>query len=138
WSAFRFHPLDVAGWTVAVSVSGVFLLGISLEAALLSAFLTNAIVLFGHTNVRTPRWLGFLIARPERHALHHGRGHPRKNYADVPLVDMLFGTFENPEQAPARTGFWDGASERTGDLLLGRDLGQEPTHPSRRGGALTT
>jgi sterol desaturase/sphingolipid hydroxylase (fatty acid hydroxylase superfamily) len=126
WSALRFHPLDIAGWTVITSVSAIFLFGISLEAALLHAFLANAMAWFGHTNIRTPRWLGYIIARPENHALHHARHIHRKNYADLPLIDMLFGTFENPETAPEAAGFWDGASERTGALLLGRDV-TEPT-----------
>lgn len=126
WSAARFHPLDIAGWTVMLSASSIFLFGVSLEAALLNAFLASAMAWIGHTNIRTPRWLGYLVARPENHALHHGRGIHRKNYADLPLVDMLFGTFENPQQAPARAGFWDGASERTGKLLLGFDVTEPP------------
>jgi sterol desaturase/sphingolipid hydroxylase (fatty acid hydroxylase superfamily) len=128
WSALRFHPLDIAGWTVLSSVSAIYLFGISLEAALLHAFSANAIAWFGHTNIRTPHWLGYVVARPENHALHHGRGIHRKNYADVPLIDMLFGTFENPETAPEAAGFWDGASEQTGALLLGLDV-TEPANP---------
>ena len=125
WSALRFHPLDVAGWTVLVSVSSIFLFGVALEAALLNAFLASVMAWFGHTNVKTPRWLGYLVARPESHALHHARGLHRKNYADLPLVDMLFGTFQNPDVAPAQAGFWDGASEQTAALLLGRDVAEQ-------------
>src|SRR5690606_25586629 len=124
WSALGFLRLDVAGWTVMVSVSSIFLFGLSLEAALLNAWLASAMAWIGHTNVRTPRWLGFIVARPENHATHHARGVHRKNYADLPLVDMLFGTFENPERAPEHAGFWDGASEQTAALLLGHEVSQ--------------
>lgn len=126
WSALRFHPLDIAGWTAMVSVSSILLCGVSLSAALANAFLASVMAWFGHTNVRTPRWLGFLVARPESHALHHGRGVHRMNYADLPLIDMIFGTFENPASAPAQVGFWDGASEQTSALLLGRDIASPP------------
>lgn len=122
WSAMRFHPLDIAGWTVIASVSILYLFGVSLEAALLTTFAANAVAWFGHTNLRTPRWLGYLVARPENHALHHARGLHRKNYADLPVVDMLFGTFENPDSAPRAAGFWNGASDELGALLLGRDV----------------
>ena len=116
----------MAGWTAVVSVSSIFLFGVSLEAALANSFLGSVVAWIGHTNIRTPRWMGFIVARPESHALHHARGRHRKNYADLPLIDMIFGSFENPQEAPAETGFWEGASERTLALLAGRDLSQPP------------
>lgn len=136
WSALRMHPVDVAGWTVLVSVSSILLLGLSLEAALLNAFFANVMAWFGHTNVRTPRWLGYFIARPENHSVHHARGVHAKNYADLPLVDWLFGTFENPETSAGDVGFWNGASEHTVRLLLGQqvhDLVSEVEASSARG-----
>lgn len=126
WSQFRFHPLDYVGWTVVTSVSSIGILGLSLNAAVLTALASNALALFGHANLRTPRWLGFLVARPENHMLHHARGIHRSNYADLPIIDMVFGTFENPETAPAEVGFWDGASGEIGGLLLGRDMTRPP------------
>lgn len=124
WSQFRFHPLDFAGWTVVNSLSSVFVLGLSLEAAVLTALTINAVNLFGHVNVRTPRWLGYIVSRPENHMLHHARGVHRSNYADLPIIDMLFGTFENPKTAPREVGFWDGASTETSSLMLARDVTQ--------------
>jgi sterol desaturase/sphingolipid hydroxylase (fatty acid hydroxylase superfamily) len=46
------------------------------------------------------------------------------NYANIPLWDMLFGTFRNPPAFPERYGFWDGASAQMGAMLLGRDVGE--------------
>jgi sterol desaturase/sphingolipid hydroxylase (fatty acid hydroxylase superfamily) len=93
------------------------LLGLAPEAgAIAGAFLAfNAA--FQHANIRTPRWLGTLVQRPESHAVHHGRGIHRWNYADLPLWDMVFGTFRNPQTAPSEAGFYDGASARLGTLL---------------------
>ena len=109
-----------------MSTSSIFLFGIGLEAALLNAFLANAMAWVGHTNIETPRWLGYLVARPESHALHHARQVHRNNYADLPLIDMVFGTFENPASAPEQVGFWDGASEQTAALLVGLDVAETP------------
>lgn len=122
WSQFRFHPLDYAGWTVVSSLACVGILGLSVSAAVLTALTTNALGLLGHTNLRTPRWLGYVIARPESHMLHHARGIHQTNFADLPILDIVFGTFENPEVAPEDVGFWDGASSEVGALLLGRDV----------------
>ena len=77
---------------------------------------------FEHTNVKTPRWLGYIIARPENHMLHHARDQHHSNYSDLPIVDMLFGTFENPVVAPTEFGFWDGASQQVIDQFLGREI----------------
>ena len=54
--------------------------------------------------------------------MHHARGVHAFNYADLPLWDLVFGTFRNPPAFEAETGFWDGASKRVGKLLLGRDV----------------
>lgn len=140
WSANRFHPLDAAGWAVVGSVCAVGLLGLATEAALLLATVVAVIAWFGHANLRTPRWLGYIVARPESHALHHARDAHHGNYADLPVVDMLFGTFENPENAPAQVGFFDGASDRVGALLIGKDVSAGSTqhghgHEGSRGAA---
>ena len=70
----------------------------------------------------TPRWLGFLVTRPESHSLHHERNVHARNYGDIPLFDMLFGTFENPPAFDGEVGFYDGGSKRLGAMLAGRPI----------------
>ena len=122
WSAFWFHPLDMAGWTLLSSLVLVGGFGISLDAAIPISIFSAFLGMFQHSNISTPRWLGYLIARPENHAAHHERGVHAYNYGNISLFDMLFGTFRNPEKAPDETGFFDGASNRIGALLIGRKL----------------
>jgi sterol desaturase/sphingolipid hydroxylase (fatty acid hydroxylase superfamily) len=76
--------------------------------------------MFQHTNIRTPRWLGYIVQRPESHSCHHERGVHARNYGDLPLFDMLFGTFHNPERFEGECGFHDGGSARVGAMLIGR------------------
>jgi sterol desaturase/sphingolipid hydroxylase (fatty acid hydroxylase superfamily) len=76
-------------------------------------------------NVRTPRWLGYFIQRPESHTIHHGKGVHRFNYSDLPVFDMVFGTFRNPAGFEMDTGYYDGASARVVDMLLCRDISAE-------------
>jgi len=64
-----------------------------------------------------------LIQRPESHNIHHARGIHGYNYSDLPLWDMLFGTFLNPRTlASVECGFYTGASSRLVDMLLGKDV----------------
>ena len=81
-------------------------------------------VLGNRGNVRTPRWIGYLLQRPESHSIHHERGVHAYNYADFAPIDMLFGTFRNPQDFVEECGFWDGASRQVGAMLAGRDVGQ--------------
>ena len=84
--------------------------------------MTTFFSVFQHANVRTPRWLGFLVQRPESHSLHHARGVHGHNYSDLPVFDLLFGTFRNPAAHAGAAGFYDGASTRVPEMLLAHDV----------------
>ncbi|HKO52836.1 MAG TPA: sterol desaturase family protein [Polyangiaceae bacterium] len=119
--AFLFGPLDMVGWTLC-STLALTVLGVTPEATIVFVLGSSLLSTFQHANLRTPRWLGYLVQRPESHSLHHARGVHRNNYADLPIFDLIFGTFENPRGFAAEAGFYDGASARVSDLLLLRDV----------------
>jgi sterol desaturase/sphingolipid hydroxylase (fatty acid hydroxylase superfamily) len=121
YGAFWFSPLDIVGWTLVPSVA-LALLGLPPAAATATILAITFLGIFQHANLSTPRWLGYLVQRPESHTIHHARGIHAKNYADLPLIDMLLGTFENPHRFEHSTGYWNGASARVLDMLLGRDV----------------
>ena len=52
--------------------------------------------MFQHLNTATPRWLGWLIQRPESHSIHHQRRVHAYNYSDFPPWDWLMNTYRNP------------------------------------------
>jgi len=116
-----FHPADIAIGAVLTSVV-VAILGLSEGAVALAGLLVLFMAVLQHTNVRTPVWLGYLMQRPEGHSLHHMRGVHGDNYGNLGLWDLVFGTFRNPAEFAAEAGFYDGASARMRDLLLGRDI----------------
>ncbi|MCI0507795.1 MAG: sterol desaturase family protein [Gammaproteobacteria bacterium] len=122
YSAYWFSPLDMVGWTALVSICLTLVVGLTPEAATLVLYITTFMGIFQHTNVRTPRWLGYVIQRPESHSYHHERGVHARNYSDLPLFDLIFGTFYNPRGFAPATGFYDGASARVGDMLRFRDV----------------
>jgi sterol desaturase/sphingolipid hydroxylase (fatty acid hydroxylase superfamily) len=124
--AFWFSPADMIGWTVLSSLCLTLIVGITPEAATLVLLATTLMSVFQHGNFRTPRWLGYLLQRPESHSLHHERGVHAGNYSDLPLFDMLFGTFRNPAGFAEHSGFHPGASYRVGSMLLFRDVSADP------------
>lgn len=126
YGAFWFGPLDMIGWTALASVSLTVVIGVTPEAATLVLYVTTFLGVFQHANIRTPRWLGYIVQRPESHSVHHGRGIHNGNFSDLPVFDMLFGTIENPVDFAPATGFYDGASSRVGEMLVFRDVTTPP------------
>jgi len=122
YSAFYFSPLDMAGWTVLGSICFALLIGISPQAITVVILVTNFFSIFQHSNINTPHWLGYIIQRPESHTIHHAKGIHRHNYSDLPIFDILFGTFYNPKSYEHETGFYTGASDRIADMLMFRDV----------------
>jgi len=122
YGAFWFSPLDMAGFTLVGSLALSLVVGLSPAAVTIFLFTAMFSAMFQHANVRTPRWIGYIIQRPESHTLHHGRGLHRYNYADLPIFDILFGTFRNPKDFEVETGFYDGASARVAEMLSFRDV----------------
>jgi sterol desaturase/sphingolipid hydroxylase (fatty acid hydroxylase superfamily) len=124
--AFWFSPLDMVGFTL-MSMLALSVIGLTPAGTTLFVLTATLLATFQHLNVRTPRWLGYLVQRPESHAHHHARGVHRDNYADLPLLDMLFGTFVNPADFAPEQGYYDGASARVPEMLLGRDVTRAPS-----------
>jgi sterol desaturase/sphingolipid hydroxylase (fatty acid hydroxylase superfamily) len=117
------HPFDTL---LSFTLTGLAtaLLGLSPLAAAMAGMLGFASAVVQHMNIRTPHWMGWFLMRPEQHGLHRARNVHAYNYGNVPLWDVLFGTYRNPRSFPERYGFWDGASNRIGAMLLGRDVGE--------------
>lgn len=122
FGAYYLHPFDAAMFTTISSLVFFPLLGLSVEAGVIGALFLTFNAMFQHANLKTPHWLGYIIQRPESHHIHHGKGIHRYNYADLPLWDMIFGTFRNPIDAEIKNldcGFYKGASARIPEMLIG-------------------
>lgn len=121
-----FHPFDIA-LNAAVGALAVAMLGVTPDAAALGGVTMVALAVLQHLNVKTPVALGYLAQRPEAHSVHHARGVHAYNFGNLGLWDLVFGTFRNPAAFAEDAGFYDGASARVLDMLLGRDVGEAPT-----------
>lgn len=100
-----FHPLDIFLFTVVQVGALTLVIGLDPLAAALTGYVASFYTLFQHWNVRTPRWIGYVIQRPEAHGLHHELGVHGRNYSDLPLWDILLGSFASPKTFDGRVGF---------------------------------
>ena len=122
YSAFYFSPLDMVGWTLLSSICFVLIVGLSPQATTATILIVNFLGMFQHTNIKTPTWLGYIVQRPESHTIHHAKGIHAYNYSDLPVFDIIFGTFKNPKNYVHETGFYSGASKRILDMLMFRKV----------------
>jgi sterol desaturase/sphingolipid hydroxylase (fatty acid hydroxylase superfamily) len=89
-------PLEMTANALLFTAITVYLLGLPPLPTMLCAWIAAFYGMFQHLNSPTPRWLGWLIQRPEAHSLHHRRHRHAWNYSDLPLWDALLGTWRNP------------------------------------------
>lgn len=121
-TSFYKHPIEVTA--NGVLSSAILYLGVGLGPEQAAAvFVLNALAeFFYHWNVRTPVWLGYLFQRPESHCVHHQEGLHAFNYGDLPVFDLLFGTFRNPARWEGRCGFGDAKEQALPAMLAGTDV----------------
>ena len=128
-----FHPLEMVVQSLLLLFTTVIVLGLEPLAAALVGYLFAFYGYFQHWNVRTPQWLGYLIQRPESHCVHHRLGVHYYNFADLPLWDIVFGTFRNPRRFMGECGFEGGADERLGAMLAFVDVNAPAYGEASRG-----
>lgn len=121
-TAFYKHPIEIALNSILSASIVYLLLGCTVAAGVVYTFLTAVAEYFYHWNVSTPHWLGFLVQRPESHRIHHRYEHHTDNFADLPVWDMLFGTFHNPKRLAVACGYDDWREDRFEDILAFRDV----------------
>jgi sterol desaturase/sphingolipid hydroxylase (fatty acid hydroxylase superfamily) len=121
-TSFYKHPIEITLNSILSAAITYTLLGVTIEAAAIYTAMAAIAEFFYHWNIRTPRWLGPIVQRPESHRVHHKRAYHPNNNADLPVLDWLFGTYENPTRPVEECGFTADREDRFEDLLAFRDL----------------
>jgi len=124
-TSFYKHPVEILLNGFISSVVLYVVVGLGPEAGACAMLANGMAELLYHWNVATPVWLGYVIQRPESHCVHHREGLHRYNYADLPVFDMLFGTFRNPAKWAGNCGLGPEGNRRLGAMLVGRDVMRE-------------
>jgi sterol desaturase/sphingolipid hydroxylase (fatty acid hydroxylase superfamily) len=125
YGAFFFSPMDMIGFTILTSLAMVWICGFTTEATTYAIYGATFLAVIQHANIKTPQWMGYIFQRPESHSLHHAKGVHAYNYSDLPLYDIILGTFRNPSEFTKETGFYLGASNKISDMILFKDINPE-------------
>lgn len=121
-TAFYKHPVEITLNSI-LSTAIIFpLLGASMEAAPWYSFFAALGEFYYHANIRTPRWTGYFIQRPEHHSIHHQYGVHDFNYGDITWWDRLFGTFRDTDAFASQCGFASGREQRLAEMLLFKNV----------------
>ena len=116
-TSFYKHPLEILLDSLLTSVILYTLLGFDPDTATVTVAIAGIAEMIYHWNIKTPYWLGYFFQRPEMHLVHHKQGFHHNNYSDLPLWDMLFGTYENPREFTAKCGYKDNREVRIWEML---------------------
>ena len=128
YGAFYFSPMDTFGFTFLTSLALVWIGGFTPQATIYAIYAATFLAVIQHANIKTPQWMGYIFQRPESHSLHHAKGIHAYNYSDLPLFDVILGTFRNPKEFSTETGFYDGASSKIKEMILFKDINKEVTN----------
>jgi len=121
-TSFYKHPLEIAVNGILSSAILYLLLGLSPEAVGLCVLATGLAELVYHMNIKTPRAMGYFFQRPEMHRIHHEQGSHHYNYSELPIWDILLGTYKNPAEIDVIVGFPDEGELKLLDLLKGKGV----------------
>ena len=119
-TALYAHPSDFVANMLIINFVSYVLLGLNIESASWATLWVAFFEYWEHTNIRTPRWLGYIIVRPEMHRIHHERNRHANNYG-LPIWDMLFGTYENTHRH-VECGFDEIQEKRLIHMLTGKQV----------------
>jgi len=120
-TAFYVHPFDGLAANILNAFVAFVILGASIEVAAGALLIAAIYNIYVHSDTNSPIWLGYLVQRPEMHRVHHKAGHHSQNYG-LPIWDLMFGTFANPDRIDFKCGFTSKKQFRILDMLLLRDV----------------
>lgn len=120
-TAFYKHPVEIAADSMLSSAILFLLLGVSTAGALWFNVFAVAGEYFYHSNLCTPRWIGYFLQRPEHHSIHHQLDVHSFNFGDITWWDRLFGTFREAENFAPACGFPEDHERKLGKMLLFRN-----------------
>lgn len=124
-TSFYKHPGEMIVNSIIGSLLVYTVLGLTIEAGIIYTACTAIGEFFYHTNIKTPRWVGYIFQRPEMHRIHHEFNQHKNNYGDIVWWDMLFGTYDNPKKWNKNCGFIPEKEKQLLNILAYKDVHKE-------------
>ncbi|MCW7539686.1 sterol desaturase family protein [Aquabacterium sp. A7-Y] len=120
-TAFYAHPFDAVAATFVSGATAYLVLEQSDASLAWAPLFVSLFKPYIHSDTASPRWLDYDVQRPEMHRVHHQFDHHAQNDG-LPLWDLPFGTFANPQQRVERCSFTAERQARVFEMLRGRDV----------------
>ena len=130
-TSFFKHPLEVILNSLIIGSVSFFILGLNTEGAAWCLLYSAIGEYIYHMNIKTPHWMGYFFQRPEMHRIHHERGKHYSNFSDLPIWDMLFGTYENPKEMNGACGFQSEREKKLFEMLFFKNV-NNPYPPKKK------
>lgn len=131
-TSFYKHPVEILANALLISGVSNVVFGLDATGVAWVNLFTALAEYFYHMNIRTPQWVGYIIQRPESHRIHHQLGRHYDNFADLPLWDMLFGTFNNPKTFSGPCGYKPEREAKFLEMLAFRNVNNSlSAHPKK-------
>jgi sterol desaturase/sphingolipid hydroxylase (fatty acid hydroxylase superfamily) len=121
-TSFYKHPLEIAADSILTGFFIYCIFGGSALAGAWTSLFGAAGEYFYHSNIRTRRWVGWLVQRPEHHSIHHQLDVHKYNFGDLTIWDRLFGTFKDADGFADRCGFPGGNEGRLPEMFVFKDV----------------
>jgi len=121
-TSFYKHPLEILADSTLSAIIQYILLGSSLQGAFWFNFFAATGEYFYHSNLKSPKWLKYIIQTPELHSIHHQIDVHKYNYSDIPLWDKLFGTYRDTNEFAEKCGFPNNNERKIWKILLFKDV----------------
>ncbi len=128
-TAYFVHPLDYMTASLIGSLVVFTLLGMGLDEAMYLLSYSVILSFLIHSNLKPPKWVGYVLQTPDMHRVHHKVNHHQGNYGVLVIWDQLFGTYVIPEKSVEECGFTKGREHRFIDILLLRDVHKAKATP---------
>lgn len=125
-TSFYKHPVEIAADSILTGFLIYCVFGGSAEAGAWTSFFGATGEYFYHSNLRTPRWVGYFLQRPEYHAVHHQLDIHKFNYGDITWWDRLFGTFKEAETFIPDCGFPRENERHLSQMMRFKDVYDHP------------
>lgn len=121
-TSFYKHPVEIIADSVITGFLIYYVLGGTALAGAWTSFFGATGEYFYHSNIATPKWLGYFIQRPEHHSIHHQLDVHKYNYGDITWWDRLFGTFKEADEFAPECGFPNDNETKMWDMLTFKDV----------------
>ena len=121
-TSFYKHPIEIIADSIITGFLIYYVLGGTALAGAWTSLFGATGEYFYHSNISTPKWLGYFLQRPEHHSIHHQLDVHKYNFGDITWWDRIFGTFKEADDFVPECGFPNDNESKVWDILKFKDV----------------